>query len=304
MTVVLTGATGYLGHEFKSRWLETEEQDILTLSRLQKGLLTVFSVRNEAVSWKGRWEDLGAFFRDVGVTSVINLAGSVVKDTSHDSIDSLISGNIQFTTHLAQSAREGKVQRFIHASTFSTESHFGEYKPQTLYAATKRSSESILEFFSSANDVNFIILNFYDIYGPRQRHERIIKLLFESLMEGKQVSISAGNQEICPLYVDDAISALNHSLEVPLESSLSHWAVPGPELFLVKDLPDLAAKYLGKKWKEGQLDRNFVDNRQIIFRMPFTKPTIPEWEARFKLRNGLLHMQTAADALSQNRKMN
>jgi UDP-glucose 4-epimerase len=109
--------------------------------------------------------------------------------------------------------------KLIHASTGSV---YGEpcYSPQnedhpqvptSPYGVSKLAAEKYCLAYKSLYGIEFSILRYYNVYGPKQRsgtHGGVIPVFLENAFKGKSIFIDGnGNQKRCFTYVSDIVEA-------------------------------------------------------------------------------------------------
>lgn len=282
MNVFIAGATGYVGGALQralvaaghqvygcGRPSRTGSVDISDYSNFKKHVGTV------------DLNNLGEKFLELQITQLINLAASVRKDDSGEALQELLKANVELTAMLARAASTTNFTKLVQISTYSTSVDGSTYTPQTLYAASKKAAEDLAIYFSYVRGLDLKILNFYDIYGPQQPHVRLINALGDALISSKNIEISEGTQEFCPLYVGDAVNAIVHamSLEGQPGTAHGHWSVYGPEVFLVRDVPNLIAKSLGLTWAQNQVSLTKPVREFEITKFIPRQTSLPGWQA-------------------------
>ena len=97
-----------------------------------------------------------------GCDYVFNFAGIADIAESKLSPEKTIELNILGTTNVLNACVKNKVSRFIFASSMYVYSSFGSF-----YNATKKSSEIIIEAFNKEYGLDFTLLRYGSLYGPR-----------------------------------------------------------------------------------------------------------------------------------------
>lgn len=207
----------------------------------------------ERMGWRGPHvgdiRSLDFFPESNNYQVVVNAAGDVRKSSSPMDASNLVFANSALPA-LVASHFVDRESRILHIGTFSHKSDVRPYDPQTLYAATKFSGERYLEFFSNSSSLSSTILHTYDIYGPRQPHNRLIPYIVNKLMTGQNLHLTRGEQEIAPIHIQDVaktILSLALEEERPTPGSFLEFDLYGPNVVKVKDVPQLATKALGLK---------------------------------------------------------
>jgi UDP-glucuronate 4-epimerase len=290
MRVFIAGITGYVGTALQLA-LKADGHKVYGCGRPSpNGAVDVkeYSVHERQIG-DTSLNDLGDLFRELEITHVINLAASLRKDDTSPALHELLKANVEFAANIAQAATANDFIRFIQASTYSTSVDGETYTPQTFYAATKKAAEDLTIYFSYARGLDLVILNFYDIYGPSQPHVRLINALGNALIDSIDIELSEGVQEFCPLFVDDAVAAIIHALKVEGVSTTSfeHWSVFGPEVMLVRDVPDRIATSLGLAWRPNQVTFSKPMREREIIKFSPLREALPGWQATTKFDVGI-----------------
>jgi nucleoside-diphosphate-sugar epimerase len=290
MPFFIAGITGYVGGALRHA-LVADGRRVYGCGRPSPtGIVEIRDFSNsEQLVGSFELMDLGEIFHELEITQVINLAASVRKDDSGPALQELLKANVEFTSMLAHAATTNECTKLVQISTYSTSVDGKSYTPQTLYAATKKAAEDIAIYFSYVRGLDLKILNFYDIYGPKQPHVRLINALGHALLDSLNIEISEGTQEFSPLYIDDAVNAIIHAmtLESKTTTSYGHWSVHGPEVMLVRDVPNRIANALGLTWGLNQVALTKPVREFEIARFIPRQASLPGWQAVTKFEMGI-----------------
>jgi len=198
LTVGMTGASGFIG------------------SSLAAALTTVPGIR--LIRFR-RKDPSGlpapAAFRELVQESdvIYHLAG-----VNRGTVDEILSGNIQFTSNLAEAARKwGKSSlRIIFISSmqvYRQPSHgkglreSSPVEPSTIYGIAKHTAENLLRVSGRP----LTILRASNTYGPgcRPRYNSVIATWCEMAVQGRPLSVDGdGSQKRDFVYIDDVVGAL------------------------------------------------------------------------------------------------
>lgn len=283
MRVLISGGTGYVGQRLVSV-LKAKHDEVAVLSR--SPTLEMKDVLHCA--YDGSGESVLRFLNYWKPSVVVHLAANLSKSASMNVVDELIDANVRLTAHLAQGCTDNAVQKFINISTYSTSLTGRFYQPQTLYAATKKAAEDILAFYHQSTEVNVCNLCFYDVYGPMQPHARLLNSIIDSIRIGEKVTLSPGRQEICYLYIDDAVLAISYCIDNErcfIDPVQNIFTVYGDEILLVNEVPDLVAKVLGVAPPSLDCSLSYRKNEIMFFRPPYAR--LPGWKPSVLLHDGL-----------------
>jgi nucleoside-diphosphate-sugar epimerase len=279
MRIIVSGSSGYVGSQLIQE-LQKYEFEVIGISRnsISDSKITNFNISNF-------YEGIKDFRPDV----IINLAANVSKSFNKESITELIEANIKFPQLVATAAAESGCSKFINITTYSTFADNGSYSPETYYAATKKASEDLLEFFHQNTSMKILHLVFYDIYGPEQPHKRFLPDLVEAMKHSKEFHMSPGDQEINFLYIEDAVKGLISAAtnqEFKWSKSALTYSLFSKHTVKLKKLPKLIAETLGYDPNKIVYDLPYRHNQIMNFSPRFEK--LPNWEPEVSLRTGLL----------------
>ena len=150
---------------------------------------------------------------------IFNLAADTHVDRSIDSPYPFIKNNILGVYNLLESIRKYKKKtRLIHVSTDEV---YGDilgtrrsdenfpYVPSSPYSATKASSDHLIYSYVRTFNMDAVISNCSNNYGPRQFPEKLIPKMIYNILNNKPLPIySKGKNSREWIYVDDHCEAL------------------------------------------------------------------------------------------------
>ena len=157
------------------------------------------------------------------VDLVINFAAESHVDNSISSPIEFINTNIIGTYNILQcivsSANQGKKTLFHHISTDEVfgsldlnENSFTElsnFAPSSPYSASKASSDLLVEAWGRTFNINYIITNCSNNFGPRQYLEKLIPKTIINIINSKSIPLYGAGTNIRDwLFVEDHIDAI------------------------------------------------------------------------------------------------
>jgi nucleoside-diphosphate-sugar epimerase len=282
MRILLSGGTGYVG-SYLIRTLERQGHEVALLVRREVDVTPA----TIAVPYSGL-RALHEFCFTWRPKAVIHLAADVRKGSDIPCVEGLTAANILLPLHMASAANALGGAFFINVSTFSTHSDAGQYHPQTLYAATKRACEDLLAYYNQSEHLTVCNLIFYDVYGPQQPHARFLNEAVASVVSQTPFSMTRGEQDICFLHVTDAADAIAHCLnnkERFKQGDENTFCVYGPEVFLLKTVPERISVALKRPCPLVQHDRPYRKNEIMRFAPRYPLP--PDWKPRVHFADGV-----------------
>ncbi len=288
--ILIAGTKGYVGRNLARLLSASKETFCVGLSR--EGLeysLSSFNSRGtfERV-WQGKLIDIDKPLKDLNIDVIVNLVADTNKNPTIEDISRLIESNCTFAAFLAEVSVKLKVKKYVYVSTYSTHMDSEKFSPQTLYAATKKATEDLLTFYAQSKSLAITILKPYDIYGPFQPHKRLITTLIKSIISDASVELMGGEQEVCPIYIDDVLSGIKHAILCPQLDQLDIACLTGPQTFKVKELPEIISACLGKRLNPSnfKISKTYRENEIMKVNPPYK--TLSDWSPRVDLELGVI----------------
>ena len=160
-------------------------------------------------------------------------------DARTKSLETVIQ-NIKGTALLLEAARRAKIKRFVFASTVYVYSDKGGF-----YRCSKQSAELYIEEFQRRYGLDYTIIRYGSIYGPRADHRNgVYRHLKQALAENKIVC--SGNGEEMREYIH-AMDAARLSVEILTEKHKNqHITITGHHPMKFKDFLFTVKEILGK----------------------------------------------------------
>tara|TARA_B100000902_G_scaffold395257_1_gene453455 strand:+ start:545 stop:1525 length:981 start_codon:yes stop_codon:yes gene_type:complete len=159
-------------------------------------------------------------FHEYQFTDVIHLAAESHVDNSIENPLLFINTNIVGTVNLLDAFRLVSSGRFHHISTDEVYGDLNNhdpvftekspYKPSSPYSASKASSDHIVRSYHRTYDINMVITNCSNNYGPHQHKEKFIPTVISSIVHNTKIPIYGNGENIRDwLYVQDHVQALD-----------------------------------------------------------------------------------------------
>ena len=240
MSILVTGAAGFIGSNFVLNWLEKKKEKVIVFDKLTyagnlENLKSVETnpnykfVRGDIVD-----SDLiGKILKEYQPRAIINFAAESHVDRSIHGPDDFMQTNIIGTYRLLEEARSffkilsedlKKQFRFLHVSTdevygtlSSTGSAFKEtnqYKPNNPYSASKAASDHLVRAWQHTYGLPVLITNCSNNYGPYHFPEKLIPLCILKALQGEVLPIYGEGQQVRDwLYVLDHCRGIVRVLE-------------------------------------------------------------------------------------------
>jgi dTDP-glucose 4,6-dehydratase len=230
MTIVVTGAAGFIGSNFVLNWLTHSKEKVIALDKLTYAgnLENLQSVENNPsyLFIHGDISDsklVAMTLEEDQPRAIINFAAESHVDRSIHGPDDFIQTNIVGTYRLLEEARsffnilseENQKQfRFLHVSTdevygtlSQTDPAFKEtnqYEPNSPYSASKAASDHLVRAWHHTYGLPVLTTNCSNNYGPYHFPEKLIPLCILNALNGKDLPIYGDGKQVRDwLYVVD-----------------------------------------------------------------------------------------------------
>ena len=225
--IVVTGGLGFIGSNLIKILLK-KKYYVINIDKITYAS-NVYNVKNFKNNKKYKFikcdinnqKKLLSIFKKFKPKGIFNLAAETHVDRSIDSPEKFVKNNIVGTFSLLEAIRKFskfvKNCRLIH---ISTDEVFGDvlknrssenypYKPSSPYAASKASSDHLVSSYVRTFNIDAVITNCSNNYGPRQHPEKLIPKLIYNIIHNKNLPIyGKGKNSREWIYVDDHCNAL------------------------------------------------------------------------------------------------
>jgi UDP-glucuronate 4-epimerase len=250
MTVLVTGAAGFIGFHLTRRLLKQGipvlgydnlnpyYDPALKRARLQqleataKGCGTAFQLieshleNEQAVAAAFRGETpTGSRCVTGAPTRAVNLAAQAGVRYSIENPAAYIQANLVGFGHVLEGCRHNGIEHLVYASSSSvyggnTNLPFSEHQsvdhPVSLYAASKKANELIAHTYSHLYGLPATGLRFFTVYGPWGRPDMALFLFTRAMLAGEPIQVFNNGRMVRDFtYVDDIIESLVRVLDKP-----------------------------------------------------------------------------------------
>lgn len=281
-TCLVTGSTGFIGTA-TTRQLAGAGWNVHTLNRRLNAPATATSIVEH--TYDGTYEGVVAALQACQPDVVIHLATHYVSTHAPRDLEPLINANIRFGTQVLEAMSATGCHRMVTAGT--AWQHHGvqddTYQPANLYAATKQAFEDIARWYCDAHGIAVTSLHLGDTYGPNDSRPKIFALLEASSRTGEPLELTAGEQQLDPLFVDDAVDAIEIASQRSPEGFEVFNVAPGNPIHL----RDLVALWCNINHVRPDLRWGARPYREREVMTPWRGgKRLPGWRARVTLAEG------------------
>ena len=243
MTVLITGAAGFIGYHLSRRLLEQGTPVVVfdnvnpyydpSLKRARLAQLEV-TAANSGTPFQlieADLEDRNSVertFQQYKPQKVVNLAAQAGVRYSIENPAAYIQSNLVGFGHILEGCRHHGVEHLVYASSSSvyggnTRMPFSEHDsvdhPVSLYAASKKANELMAHTYSHLYHLPTTGLRFFTVYGPWGRPDMALFLFTKAMLAGEPIKVFNNGQMVRDFtYIDDIIESLLRLLEKPAAS--------------------------------------------------------------------------------------
>lgn len=233
-TILVTGGCGFIGANFiKIALSELADVQLINLDKLTyAGNLENLRDVEHDPRYSFVHGDIcnqqliDKLFLDHPIDTVVHFAAESHVDRSIDGPAEFIQTNINGTFALLEAAKKKWLRdgvnlldkRFLHVSTDEVYGSLGDsglfaetmaYDPRSPYSASKAASDHLVSAYGHTYNLPVLITNCSNNYGPFQFPEKLIPLIFNNALNGKELPVYGDGKNVRDwLFVEDHCRAI------------------------------------------------------------------------------------------------
>jgi nucleoside-diphosphate-sugar epimerase len=295
---LITGGTGFIGSRLVERLVEEGwSVDCLCLPGTQGTLEHLHGdLRLHEVTGDDR--ALRAQVLDAHPDTVFHLASVFRAEHTPEDVTPLVVSNVLFATQVLDAATASGCKRLVNIGTSWQHYDDADYDPVCLYAATKQAFQDIARYYVSARSLSVVTLEFFDTYGPGDDRPKLVPALIDLCVKGGRLSLSAGEQQVDMVFVEDVVDAVAGAAERLFAADqrgpavAESFTVESGERLTLRELVSLIERLCGRSLDVGWGERTY---RQREVMTPWSRGRcLPGWSPRVTLHEGLARTLRAA----------
>lgn len=298
MKALVTGGAGFIGSNLTDKLIE-KGLEVCILDNLSSGLIEQVNPKAKFYLTDVRSEEVAKIFEIEKPDIVFHLAAqmSVPFSVKEPKLDLDING--KGILNLLQASVKTKVRKFIFSSTGGA--IYGDAsqiptpesetpRPLSPYGITKLLGENYLRFYNENYGLDFTVLRYSNVYGPRQlnAHESgVVTIFINGILDEKPLKIYAYDDEPDGMirdyiYVGDVVSA--NIAAIKSESGI--YNIGTSVSTRTKEIFDSISEISGKSVDYGVFPPREGDIRANTLSIELAKEELG-WKPEFDLRSGM-----------------
>jgi CDP-paratose synthetase len=277
-TILLTGATGYLGSNLLKLWI-SKGYKIVILKRSTSSLKRIEDFATQFTSYdldRPQWETA---FEVHKIDVIIHVAASYGRDG--ESLTQILEANTIFPIRLLELGIRHGVKSFVNTASSLP-------KNINPYSLSKAQFQEWLFFKKSEiHNVNLVLEYFY---GPGDDDWKFISMVVKKLLNNEpSIDFTSGHQKRDFIYIEDVISAYDKVLDNLDEfQSGTNLSIGSGESYTLRSVVELSKKV----FNNSSTDLKFGTLPDRIAEIPDQKADISVlktigWNLNFPLERGL-----------------
>jgi UDP-glucuronate 4-epimerase len=242
MKILITGCAGFIGMHIAKRLCESNF-DVIGIDSINEyyDVTLKFDRLNQLKKFKNFTfqkldlslrEQTLSFFVEKKPEYVIHLAAQAGVRHSVDFPEDYISNNLVAFSNVLDGCRKVKILHLVYASSSSVYGSNHKYpfkesdvcdKPNSLYAATKKSNELMAYSYSQLYKIPITGLRYFTVYGPWGRPDMASFLFSNAIIDGKPIKVFNDGDMIRDFtYIDDIVEGTLLVLKKPSHNKIPH----------------------------------------------------------------------------------
>jgi CDP-paratose synthetase len=247
-TILLTGATGFLGSHLLESFVQ-QELNVIILKRTTSNTWRIDHLLDKVKIWDIDTVDFKTVFSNEKVDVVINTVCSYGR--TNEILLDIVNSNLIFGLNLLEEAIKNKVITFINTDSLL---------PRNLNDYSLSKAQFADWLYQRSEKIQVVNFKIEHMYGPKDDSKKFLPWLMNEMIEKTDdINLTSGIQKRDFIYITDVVAAYNLVLQKRV--SLSKWSQfdIGTNIFTeVKEFVLLLAQELEK-----------LNNTKIVSKLKF-----------------------------------
>lgn len=242
-TILLTGATGFLGSHLLKALLQVDSIEVISLKRSTSKLDRWTQEMRAFKSYDLDRITLSEIFTNHKVDIIIHTAVDYGRDKK--SCFSVLETNLMFPISLLEEAVTHNVKMFINTDSYFNKENLA-YSSLLNYALSKKSLRAWLSYFSE--QIKVINLTLEHLYGPLDSSTKFVEHVIRKIAVEKAafIDLTDGQQKRDFIFIDDVVAAFLCVLdEVDSKFTFRDYNVGTGKVISIRDFVTLVKEISG-----------------------------------------------------------
>ena len=245
--ILVTGSSGFIGSHVADT-LEENGYNVILFDAVPSKFKT--KTQKEFIGDILNPSDIEKAMEDCH--TIYHFAAQADIGTSGDIPTTTITTNIIGTQNVLEVARKHRVNRFMFASTIYVYSEMGSF-----YRVSKQACEKIIEEYQREFSLDYTILRFGSLYGPRANEFNAIYDFLSQALKKKKIVRRGDGEEIREyIHAKDAAQLSVDALDEKFRNK--HLIITGNQQIRVKDLLIMISEIFG-----GEIEIEFGQEEEL-----------------------------------------
>ena len=236
MKILVTGCAGFIGFHLCNYLAKKNNYFVYGIDNLnnyydislKKKRLNILKKKNNFLFKKIdiiKENSINTFFKNNKIDIIYHLAAQAGVRYSISSPRTYLESNIVGFFNILEVSRKFKIKHLLFASSssvYGTQNIFplkednNTDKPDSFYAATKKSNEVMAYSYSNIYNLKVTALRFFTVYGPFGRPDMALFKFSQNILKNKKIDLyNRGNHERDFTFIDDVVYKIYKLLDKP-----------------------------------------------------------------------------------------
>lgn len=249
-TILLTGATGFLGSHVLKSLLNNNNLNIIVLKRASSSLSRISEIpllsKVKFYDVDSTHDSIEKAFKENKVDVILHMATAYGRD--NEKVSDVLNSNLIFPINIIENAIKYNCKSFINIDSYFNKKKFS-YDALPNYSLSKKSLMNWLKNFSSK--IRIVNLMLEHIYGEFDSKNKFVESMIQNIAikQVPSIDLTYGHQRRDFVYISDVVDAINIAIKYSLENNIlfENFEVGYGDAFEIKEFVSLIKYYSNSK---------------------------------------------------------
>jgi nucleoside-diphosphate-sugar epimerase len=280
-TVLVTGATGFLGSHLVKR-LVAEEHQVIILKRTFSNTWRIDDVLPNLTAYDLDRCKIEQPFQDFDqINTIIHTA--TVYGRSQETWTQMLEGNVKFPLHLLETALSFNTNIFINTDTCLP-------KNLNFYSFSKRQFTEWGEKIAELKKIRFVNVELQQMFGPGDDDSKFFTCVIQQCLNNKDaLPMTLGQQQRDFIYIDDVVSAYLLMLEKASQQAqhFQNYELGSGQTISIRQYVETVKKLTKADTKLDFGALPYRPHEMMFARAEISQLNALGWKPEYSLENGL-----------------